>query len=612
MVALDVVGYSALVEADESNALSAVRSIFATLLRPLAEKRAGRVVKTMGDGALLEFASAVQALCFAIEFQRSMAVPGQKTDPELVFRIGINLGDIVAEDNDIYGDGVNLAARLESKAPPGGILISRSVRDQVRDRFPVVLIDAGEIELKNLSRPARVFSINLAETADELPETPLGPKVRKPLRYVGYAAAGVLLLAAASASIWYIGQETNSEIPQVADLGARPSIAVLPFQNLNANADEDYFAEGVARDIVADLSQFDELMVIASSSSLAFQGNNHSPEAIAQELGARYILDGDLRRSSERVRINAQLIDAQSRQAVWADRFDAEAEDLFELEDQITAEIVRALTSKIVDLELERSRGRATDNLQAHDLYLQGRAAASKFTRSDLLEARDYLRAALEKDPQYASALAELGFTYFHAVTYGWSPSPNAALDLASELATQAIENDPDNVAAHRLLGRVLQFRGRFDAGLAQADNAVTLNPNDAAAREDRGIVRLWSGNTEGSRDDLTFALELNPLMGAEGLFHLSLAHHLLGNYKEAIRLLSISRERDPDFALTHAALAAALAEDGQTIAARNAVDELLRLDPFFPITEFGGLFRNPSDADAIVSSLHKAGAGAP
>jgi TolB-like protein/class 3 adenylate cyclase/Flp pilus assembly protein TadD len=608
ILAADVVGYSRLIGADETGTLARLKALRQELIDPTIAEHRGRIIKLMGDGALVEFASVVDAVECAVAIQRGMAErnEGARQDQRIDFRIGINLGDVVVEDEDVFGDGVNVAARLEALAQPGGICIARSARDQVRDKLDLVLDDLGEVEVKNIARPIRVFRVQTDPNAVAAPSRDGIMKVPAQ-RMVLVATAAALLLGLAGFAVWQRPWAPGAVL-QSSPLAASSSIAVLPFENLSEGSDQEYFSDGVTEDIITDLSKFHDLFVVASNSTFAYKNRPVSIGQVGRELGVRYVLEGSMQRNDQRVRINVQLIDAAGGQHLWAERYDESVDDIFELQDRITKRIVQSLAVRLTDIELDRVSAKPTKNLEAYDYVLKGRALAADLTRGDNSEARAMFRQAIELDPAYAPAYSGLGFTYFHGVLYGWSVLPNRDLDRAFKLAQKSLDLDQSDVVAHRLLGRIYLFRKEYDLGVVELERALALNPNDAASYADQGLNLVWSSRPEGAILAFETALRLDPNMGSEGLFHLGLAYYLTGRYQDAILHLERSSGRNPDFVLTYVPLAAAYGQIENHAKASRAAAAIRRLDPFFSADEFGQLFRNPADAAQVTAGLRKAG----
>ena len=473
IVALDVVGYSTLVEKDEDAAITAVSSVLSGIMQPLSVSRAGRIFKTTGDGAFIVFDSALQAVCFAVEFQRDLR--NRNALPPLAYRIGINLGDVVFENDDVFGDGVNIAARLEGQADPGGITISRSVRDQVRNRLQLDLEEMGQLVLKNISTPIAAFRIVLGDGAVELPPPDHAPRPGRVRRGRSWIFGGAAAIVVVGTLAWLLQADLPFNRPASGLVEARadrPILAVTAFRDLTEAPDQSYFAEGVASDVITELSRFDELMVVAAPLPPAGAAGPADRARLAETLGSRYLLEGTVRRADARIRVKVQLIEAGTGRTLWGETFETQSADVFDVQDRIVRNVVVALVQNVNDAELGRVGKTAPSSLAAYELLLRGRAAARGLTRADLLEAREHFRSALAIEPDYASAASELGFTYFFAVAYGWAPSPNSALERAAKLARRSLELDPSSVDGHRLLGRILQFRGEYEPGLAELETA--------------------------------------------------------------------------------------------------------------------------------------------
>lgn len=606
ILAADVVGYSRLMGEDEEGTLAALSAVQAELIEPCIAAHHGRVFKTTGDGMLAEFASVVDAVGCAIAFQSRIAERNGKT-PEarrIEFRIGVNLGDVILKDDDVFGDGVNIAARLESLAMPGGICISRTVRDNIRDRMDVTLEDLGEIEVKNIARPVRVFRV-FADSVPAAQEPVRAPTGR--LKRLAILAVIPVAIAVAGAVVWFRPWDATP-VPPGSSLAAGTSLAVLPFADLGQRPDQEYFADGITNDLITDLSKFRDLFVIASNSVFAYKGKPASVQQIGRELGVRFVLKGSVQRQGERVRINVRLIDAGSGKLLWAERYDEAISNLFDLQDKITRTITRTLAVKLSRFEQERAVSKKTQDLAAYDYVLRGRKLMHNVRRTDNFAARKMFQQAIARDANYAAAYAGLGRTYHEAVLYGWTESPQNALKRANDLARKAIALDADSVAGHALLASVYLIRRQYDQALIESERAIALNPNDARLHAHQGTILVWSGRPKGAILALETALRFDPLMGARPLTHLGTAYYLTGRFADAVRVLERAVGPNPDYAHGQTMLAAAYGQLGKQAEARRAADIVRRLDPFFATGHFGRLFRNPADAAAIIDGLHKAG----
>jgi adenylate cyclase len=402
ILAIDVAGYSRLMGEDEEGTHAALMALRGEVSDPKIAEHRGRIVKTTGDGLLAEFASVVDAVRCAVELQRALALHNDAIAKErrIEFRIGINLGDIIIDEHDIYGDGVNVAARLEALAEPGGICVSRVVRDQVRDRLDITFEDLGEQHVKNIARPIRIYRIALAETTAAKPPLPLPDK---------------------------------------------PSLAVLPFQNMTGDPEQDYFVDGIVEEITTAISRLPWLFVIARNSSFTYKGRAVDVKQVARELGVRYVLEGSVRKAGNRVRITGQLIDTATGAHIWADRFDGALGDIFELQDQVASSVVGAIEPKLRLSEIERAIRKPTESLDAYDLYLRALAESWKLTEKGCSEAVTLLKAALAIDPSYAPAAALIGWCRNLQRIHGWGPVSDADVADAVLLARQALERGDDN-----------------------------------------------------------------------------------------------------------------------------------------------------------------------
>ena len=602
----DVVGYSTLMAADEEGTFARLKAHREDLVEPTIALHDGRVVKLMGDGILVEFPSVLEAVRAAVEIQRGIAernvdVPA---DQHIIFRIGINQGDVIIDGDDIYGDGVNVAARLQERATPGGICISDRVYGDIRGRIDVGIDDLGDQELKNIPEPVRVYRVLTG------PDSGTGSVrwARSKLlsRYAAPAAAALVLLVVAGISVW-VWLWPSAPAPLGRFGATKPSIAVLPFANLSKVPEEEYFSDGITYDLINDLSKFRDLMVIASNSVFAYKGKAVKVQDVGRELGVRYVLEGSVQKSGKRVRINAQLVDATSGQQLWADRYDEAVEDIFDLQEKIARHIVRTLAVQLSEIEQKRAFAEPTDNLAAYDYILRGRALLRRGARQENFRARELFRRAVEIDPDYASAYAGVGWTYIYAVFDGWTGSPGKALDRAEELAQRALVLSESNIDGHKLLARVYIARRQYDLALVESERVIAINPNDPEGHVAQGIVLLWSGRPDGAILALDTAARFDPGMNPTGNWHLSVAYYLKERYGEAVTILERNIRRRTDNVFDYVILAASYAQLGQSNRAARAIETVRRLQPFFTAKDFT-LFRNRSDTEKIAEGLRKAG----
>ena len=605
IVAADVAGYSRLMGADEEGTLAVLRAHRYELIDPKIAEHGGRIANTAGDSILVEFPSVVEALRCAMDIQSAMSERNRETpeDRRIEFRIGMNVGDVMDQEGDLLGDGVNVAARLEGLAEPGGICISRTARDQVRDRMEIALEDLGEVEVKNIARPVRCFRVLLDETRP----AKRAPRYRKPMPRQWVMAATVFVLACIAILAWFQPWKTTRDILS-SPLTAQASIAVLPFVNLSQDLEQEYFSDGITNDLITDLSKFHDLFVIASNSVFTYKGKPVKVQIVGRELGVRYVLEGSVQKIGDRVRINAQLIDAGTGRHLWADRYEESLTDLFDLQDRITRHIVRTLAVKLSDIELDRAFAKPTDDLGAYDYVLRGQKLLRHLDRSDSFAARKLFRQAIQLDPTYANAYAGLGWTYLNAFLYGWTGSAGRAIERAEELARQALTIDPSSIGGRRLLARVYVNRHRNDLALVELERVIALNPNNAQSYAEQGIALIWSSHPDGAIQALNTALRFDPKMNAEGLAHLGLAYYVKKRYEDAAAILERSVGQDSDYQFGYQLLTATYGQLDRRQAASRAASAVRRLDPFFEVDAFGGNFRDPEHAAHLRDGLRKAG----
>jgi adenylate cyclase len=593
ILAADVVGYSRLMGRDESGTLERLKAYRSERLEPALTRNEGRLVKLTGDGVLAEFGSAVGALRAAIEIQQAVADANHDLpeDTRIAFRIGVHLGDLIVDGDDLYGDGVNVAARLETEAPPGGIIVSRAVREAVEGRLKARLHALGELALKNIERPIRAFRVEWEE-ADWPPQATPTPKPPEP---------------------------AGSPKPSLT-LPDKPSIAVLPFQNMSGDPEQEYFADGITEDIITELSRFHELFVIARNSSFAYRGIHRDLRQVARELGVRYLVEGSVRKSGNRIRITAQLIDACGGANLWAERYDRELADIFTLQDEVTQGIVSRLIAHVDKAEIGRAQQKSSEELEAYDFYLRGRALGYSYVgalnRGEILaRQRRLYEQALARDPSYARAWAAL--SQLHVALWlepaNYEPLDTeyhslATLDRAGELARKAILLDPELSVAHAALGWVLLWKKRHDDALASFRRAAELNSNEAPYGY--GNALTYAHRAEEAVAELERAMRLDPFHSPSLFSHLGHARYLLGQGEAAVEALRTSVRRAPNFRPNFLWLAAASARLGRMDEARAAAAEVMRIEPEFCIsTEMERIpFVDCKDAEHFAEDLRKAG----
>jgi adenylate cyclase len=579
VLAADVVGYSRLMGADEAGTLTALKRHRETVFDPAVAAHHGRIVKLIGDGTIVEFASVVDAVNCALSIQRSAALPpDQNGAPSIiVLRIGINLGDVIIEADDIYGDGVNIAARLEPLAQPGGICISSIVNESIGNRVDVHFQDGGDIQVKNIDRPIRIWRWH--------PDMP--------------AVSGAAPKPAASAN----GQQHKA---------VTASIAILPFTNMSGDPEQEYFSDGISEDIITDLSKIAGLTVIARNSSFTYKGRAVDVRTVGRELGVASVLEGSIRRAGQRVRITAQLIDAENGAHLWADRYDRDLTDIFEVQDDVTRRIVDALKVTLSPTEkAQRSETKASD-LEAYELALRAREVLLGPTknRENFDRARKLFLQALELDPNFAKAYAGLGFAYMFDYQNRWSDNPDASLGLAKEYAERAIQKDPKEALAHAVAAVTATFRRDIDRAQSEIDIALSLNPNMAMAYNIQGGIRIYLGRPEEAIPLIERAMRLDPATNQQFLHFLGMANLLAGKYETAAAALRERIRLVPDTDFSRSLLASALGYLGQVDEARRVWQELKEINPKYSFQEHLSRlpFKNEEEAQRIAEGLRKAG----
>lgn len=561
ILAADVAGYSRLMGVDEAGTLARLRAMLEEVVRPSVSAQGGRIVKQTGDGFLAEYPSAVGAVRSAIDIQAEMERRNEATEPEwwIALRIGVNLGDIIVEDGDIYGDGVNVAARLEGAANPGGICISGTVHEMIGGALHADFVDLGERTFKNIARPIRVFRLG----PDAAPPEPDAPPARPD----------------------------------------RPSIAVLNFSERGANPTDRYLADGIAEDIITELSRFPELFVIAPTSSLNLTGTEQTPEAAALALGVRYLLTGSVRRMGERLRISARLVDSDDGSQVWGERFDSQTADLFELQDDITRKVVGSIAPHIEQAELARSRSMTGDNLTAYELAMKAQAlgyeALRVADRGTLEQAIDIADEALSVDQDSTRALWVRCLCMIYQHMYHWGDDADGLLATVSEMTDRLFRIDSANAKAFMLRAWVRLYQGRFDAALADHQRSLDLNPNLAMNLFAMSWTEAVVGMTDEARAHAELALRLSPreadVWVGEGHAAIALACLLDGQYREAVRWGNLAYQRQPGL---QTLLVAANLKLGDRASARHHFEMVEGFAPKFVRSCLDGSMRICRDAE--------------
>ena len=573
VVAADMVGYSRLMEVDEAGTLARLKTHRIELIDPTIAKNRGRIIKTAGDGMLMEFQSVVDAVVCAAEIQRRMARRNEDIAQArwIQFRIGINLGDVIVEENDIFGDGVNVAARLETLAEPGGICVSAAVRDQVGDRLQdIVFEDLGEQSVKNIARPIRVFRVRLDEVASAAQE-------------------GASDAAAATAS------------------AKKPSIAVLPLANMSGDPEQEFFADGLSEDIITELSRFHDLLVISRNSTFVYKGKAVNEQELAREFGVDYVLEGSVRKAGDRVRVTVQLIDAETDRHIWAERYDRKLEDVFAIQDEMTRAIVATLQGRVEAARHDRAKRKPTDNMVAYECVLAAKVLHHRSTKADNEQAQQLLDRALTLDPNYAHAHAWKACVLGQTWVYDWCGDRDATYrEIAAELETSLGLDDNDS-DVHRILAAVNLNRDDHDRAAYHQERALALNPNYDLVVVQQGELLTWLGRPEEGIDWIRKAMRLNPYHPERFWSHLGRACYCAEKYAEAAE--AFARLTRPDHT-HHAFLAATFAQMGNPIAASAHVAEVLKREPAFSVAAYLATqhYKHEADRKRHEAGLLKAG----
>jgi adenylate cyclase len=550
VLAADMAGYSRLMEVDETGTLARLKTHRVELIDPAIAKNRGRIIKTTGDGMLVEFHSVADAVLCAAEIQRRMARRNSDVSPArwMQFRIGINLGDVIVEQGDIFGDGVNVAARLEMLAEPGGICVSGAVRDQVGQRLEdVEFDDLGDQSVKNIARPIRVFRVRLEKDPKTAPENPKDAAV-------------------------------------APAISKKPSIAVLPLVNMSGDPEQEFFADGLTEDIITELSRFHDLLVISRNSTFVYKGKAVKVQEVAREFGVDYILEGSVRKAGDRIRVTVQLIDAETDRHIWAERYDRQLEDIFAIQDEMTRAIVATLPGRVEAATHDRAKRKPTDNMAAYECVLAAKVLHHRSTREDNAEAQRLLNRALALDPNYAHAHAWKACVLGQTWVYDWCADREVTFQqVAAELEiTLALDDNDSDV--HRILAALNLNRDDHDKAAYHQERALTLNPNYDLVVVQQGELLTWLGRPEEGIDWIKKAMRLNPYHPERFWSHLGRACYCAEKYAEAAE--AFSRITRPDYT-HHAFLAATFAQMGNAVAAAAHAAEVLKREPKFSVAVY-------------------------
>jgi len=567
----DVKGYSRMMGEDEVGTFHTL-SEYLEIMNTIIAAHRGRVFSSPGDAILTQFASVVDAVQCAVEIQEKIEAKNANIpeDRKMQFRIGVNLGDVIEKEEQIYGDGVNIAARIEALAEQGGVSISRTVYNHVRNKLKFDYEFQGEYQVKNIAEPIKIYKV--LTTREDVGQL--------------------------------IGKSKASMSPP-----KKPSIAVLPFDNMSNDPDQEYFSDGMTDDLITDLSKISGLFVIARNSVFSYKGRNLKIDRISRELGVRFVLEGSVRKAGERIRINAQLIDATTGGHVWAERYDRNLKNIFALQDEVTKEIVTALVVKLTDEDKKRLVRKGTDNLEAYDYTLRGIEYFFRFTPDENSKARQLFRKAIGLDGKYALGYSWLGWTHWMVWAFGWSVDPQS-VDKALELAKKALSLDESLPEVHGLLGKIYLWKKQHDLALAELKRAIALAPNYADVIAGLGEVLHFTGNPEDAILLLKKAIRLNPVAPVWYFHNLGMAYYLTSHYNEAISNLKRVLNRNPNFWPTHIYLAASYIGIEEDEKAHDEITKLLRIVPKFTI-EYSKMklpYKDLAVIENLIHSLKKAG----
>jgi adenylate cyclase len=569
ILSADVKGYSLLMADDEIHTIQTLKA-YRSLMSDLIQQHSGRVVDNPGDNLLAEFSSAVDAVECAVEVQKKLKKENARfvEDKQLQFRIGVNIGDVVHDGDRIYGSGVNVAARIEGLADPGGTCISRNTYDQVKENLEFGFEFLGEHEVKNIKEPVRVYKVLME------PESP------KPL------------------------------VKESLELLDKPSIAVLPFNNMSGDSSQEYFSDGLTEQIITSISKIPGLFVIARNSTFTYKGKAVTVQQVAQEMGVRYVLEGSVQKSGERVRINAQLIDAQTGHHLWAESYDRVLEDIFAIQDDITIKLMEALQVKLITGANYHNYTGRTENIDAYIKFLQGLEYFLRMTAGDNLHAHKYFGEAIAMDQNYSLSYAMLAYAHLNDIFQGWSKSPIESFEQAEKMAVKALSIDNSLDLPLVVLSQIYLFKRQHDQAIEYGEQSLALNSNNALSYAMLALVLYFSGRPEEATSLLSKAFRLNPVAPFYYYHYLGHANLSMEKYTEAIQAYKKAINLNPDFIFPHVCLAACYIATGNDDEARKASAEVLKIDPKYSLDQFtlASPHKDPSNTEKLINLLRKSG----
>ena len=609
ILSADVKGYSRLMGEDDEATVRTIK-VYREVITEIVQKHRGRVVDSPGDNILAEFASVIDAVGSAVEIQEELKTRNAELpeDRKMEFRIGVNLGDVIHEEERIYGDGVNVAARVESLADPGGICVSGTVFDQIESKLPLGYEYLGEQSVKNISKPVRIYK---ALMDPEAVGKVIGEKRAEPRRgqRVALAVVTVLLLIVGGLLIWrtaFPPAQVASVEKMAFPLPDKPSIAVLPFDNLSGDPEQEYFSDGLTEEIISALSRVPKLFVIARNSTFTYKGNPVKVQQVAEELGVQYVLEGSVRKAGDKVRITAQLVDALTGNHLWAKRYDRNLSDIFALQDEITKNIIMALQVKLTEGEQARATAKGTNNLEAYLKCLQANEYVHRLNPESNALGKQLAEEAVALDPEYGWAYYNLGRAHQLDVWLRVSKSPKQSIGKAIGFMKKAIALDDTLAEAHGRLGYIYSMIGQYDKGIAQAEKAVALNPNSAMAHVMLGKTLSFAGRWEESIPPYKKAIRLNPIPPNMYLYSLGLSYAFTGQYEEGITWCEKAVRQAPDSLWARIMMAVVYSWSGQDEKARAEAAEVLRIQPKFTIEK--SRYKRKTDRERFNGALRKAG----
>jgi len=606
ILSADVEGYSRLMDDDEEATVRTLKA-YRAAINDLVQQYRGRIVDSPGDNLMAEFASVVDCVNCAVEIQRDLSERNTELayNRQMQFRIGVNLGDVIEDDGNIYGDGVNIAARVESLAEAGGICISGRAYDQILNKLGLEYENLGEHQVKNISVPIRVYRVLSHPGAAAHRVVQAKEAVGRRWRKIAISAAVVVVIAV-GLGIWqfYVRRPTieAASVDQMAfPLPDKPSIAVLPFDNMSGDSEQEYFSDGLSEEIITALSKSSQIFVIARNSSFTYKGKPVKVQQVAEELGVRYVLEGSVRKDTDRVRITAQLIDAVKGIHLWAERYDRELKDIFAIQDDITKQIIAALHVELTIGESSRIIARTTNSLDAYLKYLQARKEHFKFTKEGNHTARRLVEEAISKDPENGVAYTLLGATHMLDVHLQATDSPKKSLSKAIELQQKAIALGAN---AHHVLGFIYSNKKLFDKAIAECKQAVELDPNYALARTFYGLVLNKTGRFEEAVHELEQGLRLDPFASSFTLRSLALAYSNAGRSEDAISMCKKATQKAPNDLIARIVCIQAYSSAGRQEEAEKEATEVLRINPKFALKSYvkRAAYKNKADTDRMIS----------